>query len=345
MVKAARSDSLVERLDQLADVYGEVLLGLYDDLTDQRERTEAVAARADSVLGEARRIMTDMGRAADEARALEQRVLQLTPPVAPPVAAPVAQPTGPGTAAPAAPGPDPAVLARLEALEASAATQAAATPAAAMPAEPAAPDPAVIARLQALEASAATLAASVQERTDAAVARSEALTSGLDAALRAHVQQSLNDVRTEVQQTVTGLREHVRGLVDAASHGARPAQPGLPAAAPVDREAIQVLVRTEIDARTATFAQGAEHAQQLAARLELIVRDAQQQLQDARSDRSAAAFALRESRAELDAAKRTLDQSDFSFMLDRLRRTERVLYTSLVLAIVAIAVAVWALIR
>jgi hypothetical protein len=344
MVKAARSDSLVERLDQLADVYGEVLLGLYDDLTDQRERTEAVAARADSVLGEARRIMTDMGRAADEARALEQRVLQLTPPVAPPVAAPVAQPGGPGTTAPAAPGPDPAVLARLEALEASAATQAAATPAAAMPAEPAAPDPAVIARLQALEASAATLAASVQERTDAAVARSEALTSGLDAALRAHVQQSLNDVRTEVQQTVTGLREHVRGLVDAASHGARPAQPGLPAA-PVDREAIQVLVRTEIDARTATFAQGAEHAQQLAARLELIVRDAQQQLQDARSDRSAAAFALRESRAELDAAKRTLDQSDFSFMLDRLRRTERVLYTSLVLAIVAIAVAVWALIR
>src|SRR3954462_10292291 len=100
MVKAARTDSLVERVDQLADVYGEVLLGLYDELTDQRERTEAVSSRADAVLAEARRLMDAMGNAADQARAIEQQVA---------MAAAAAPATG---AAPAA--PDAATTARVD---------------------------------------------------------------------------------------------------------------------------------------------------------------------------------------------------------------------------------------
>src|SRR5690349_22022837 len=83
MARAARSDPLVERVDQLADVYGEVLLGLYDELTDQRERTEAVAARADALLGEARRLMDDMGSAAAQAKAIEHEAARLAPVVQP----------------------------------------------------------------------------------------------------------------------------------------------------------------------------------------------------------------------------------------------------------------------
>src|SRR5690348_4521606 len=133
MARAARSDSLVERVDQLADVYGEVLLGLYDDLTDQRERTEAVAARADALLGEARRLMDDMGSAAAQARAIEQEAARITPVVPLPVA----------------PGGEVAALDP----QAEARTRE------------------TLARLGVLESMATTLEQSVRERTDDAVAR------------------------------------------------------------------------------------------------------------------------------------------------------------------------------
>jgi hypothetical protein len=308
MVKAARSDALVERLDQLADVYGEVLLGLYDDLTDQRERTEAVAARADSVLVEARRIIDDMGTVAEETRAIEQRAGQL----ALDVTAPPPIPAGERVASP-------------------------------MP-------PEALARLQSLETMAAALERSVQERTDAAVERSATLTAGLNDSLRAHVEQSVNDVRNEVQRNVTELRSNLQYLAEQLQRQTPPAAapaPTTPAAsapAPAGEEWL-AQVRREIDARSTTFSNAAQHAQDLASRLELIVRDAQQQLQDAKSDRAAAAFALRESRAELDAAKRAIDQSDYAFALDRLHRTERFLYATAVIAVLAILLSVWARVR
>ncbi|MCU1428459.1 MAG: hypothetical protein JWL83_2459 [Actinomycetia bacterium] len=309
MVKAARGDALVERLDQLADVYGEVLLGLYDDLTDQRERTEAVAARADSVLVEARRIIDDMGTVAEETRAIEQRAGQL----ALDVTAPPPTPAGERVAS--------------------------------MP-------PEALARLQSLETMAAALERSVQERTDAAVERSATLTAGLNDSLRAHVEQSVNDVRNEVQRNVTELRSNLQYLAEQLQRQSPPAAPpapttpaaSVPAPAPAGEEWL-AQVRREIDARSTTFSNAAQHAQDLASRLELIVRDAQQQLQDAKSDRAAAAFALRESRAELDAAKRAIDQSDYAFALDRLHRTERFLYATAVIAVLATLLSVWALVR
>jgi hypothetical protein len=74
-----------------------------------------------------------------------------------------------------------------------------------------------------------------------------------------------------------------------------------------------------------------------------MVTEAQSHLQDAKTDRAAAAFALRESRAELDAAKRALDLSDYTFTLDRLRRTEMFLYGTAAVAVLAIVLALWAL--
>src|SRR5689334_8879588 len=137
MAKAARSDSLVERVDQLADVYGEVLLGLYDELTDQRERTEAVAARADAVLGEARRMVDDLGAVATQARAIETEAGRLTAPTT-------------------------------------------------------APDRDTVARLEALERMTAALEVNVRERGDAASARSETVTTGLDDDARVHVQRAVD---------------------------------------------------------------------------------------------------------------------------------------------------------
>jgi hypothetical protein len=368
MVKAARSDSLVERVDQLADVYGEVLLGLYDELTDQRERTEAVSSRADSVLAEARRLMDDMGNVANQARAIERQAAAAAAAVPAPSAAPAA-------------APDAATLARVDD---------------------------ALTRLAALEASAAALQQSVEERADAAAARSEALTAGLSTELRAHVQQSVADVRTEMRQTVTELRQHVRELVETMSReaqeaAARQTEPAAaagtttaampdtstiieevrreassviadqvrrqaadsvaeelqrqrqttplapPQSAPAfddaAREQIVAQLRAEIGARATTVGAGAQRAEELSGRLEQIVNEAQAQLQDAKSDRAAAAFALRESRAELDAAKRALDLSDYTFTLDRLRRTEMMLYGTAVVAVIAIALALWALFK
>jgi hypothetical protein len=367
MVKAARSDSLVERVDQLADVYGEVLLGLYDELTDQRERTEAVSSRADAVLAEARRLMDDMGNVANQARAIERQAAAAAAVVPAPGAAPAA--------------PDAATMARVDD---------------------------ALARLAALEASAAALQQSVEERADAAAARSEALTAGLSTELRAHVQQSVADVRTEMRQTVTELRQHVRELVETMSREAREAAArqaeqtvasGTTVAAMPDtsaiieevrreassviadqvrrqaadsvaeelqrqrqttplapphstaaldesaREEIVAQLRAEIGARATTVGAGAQRAEELSGRLEQIVNEAQAQLQDAKSDRAAAAFALRESRAELDAAKRALDLSDYTFTLDRLRRTEMMLYGTAAVAVIAIALALWALFK
>ena len=363
MVKAARSDSLVERVDQLADVYGEVLLGLYDELTDQRERTEAVSSRADAVLAEARRLMDDMGNVAEQARAIEQQVVMAAAALPAPGAAPDA--------------PDAATTARVDE---------------------------ALARLNALEASAAALQQTVEDRTAAAAARSEALTAGLSTELRAHVQQSVADVRNEMRQTVTDLRENVRELVEtmardtsstttAPAPAAAPAlpdtsaiieevrreassviadqvrrqaadsvaeelqrqrlstplappQPGAPAALDdTTREQIVAQLRAEIGARATTVGAGAQRAEELSGRLEQIVNEAQAQLQDAKSDRAAAAFALRESRAELDAAKRALDLSDYTFTLDRLRRTEMMLYGTAAVAVIAIALALWALFK
>jgi hypothetical protein len=102
-------------------------------------------------------------------------------------------------------------------------------------------------------------------------------------------------------------------------------------------------LRGEIEARTANFAAAAERAQELSARLDQMVTEAQSHLQDAKTDRAAAAFALRESRAELDAAKRALDLSDYTFTLDRLRRTEMFLYGTAAVAVLAIVLALWAL--
>jgi hypothetical protein len=412
MVKAARTDSLVERVDQLADVYGEVLLGLYDELSDQRERTEAVAARADGVLTEARRLMDDLNSVATEARSIEQQATAVAAAVPAPVAVPDA--------------------------ESEARTREALT------------------RLEALEAAAAALERSVQERTAAAVTRAEALTSGLGTDLRAHVQESVGEVRAEVQHTVTELRQHVRELVDAVTREAHeaarraganatpsappvaaPPDPAMiaeevrrqasavipdqvrqhaatsvaaeleqqllrqppssepapdaamlaeevrrrasasiadqvrrqaadsvaeelqrqrqntplaPAASPVavdDTTTEQIVARLqgEIEARTSNFSAAAQRAQELSARLDELVNDAQTQLQDAKTDRAAAAFALRESRAELDAAKRALDLSDYTFTLDRLRRTEMFLYATAAIAVIAIGLALWALLK
>jgi hypothetical protein len=363
MVKAARTDTLVERVDQLADVYGEVLLGLYDELTDQRERTEAVAARADAVLGEARRLMDDMNALAGEARTIEQQA----------TAAALA-----AAGAPASAGtPEDAAAAEARAVEA-------------------------LARLAALESATSTLEHAVQERTDAAVSRCETLTAGLSSEMRAHVQQSVADVRAEVQSTVAELRQHVRDLADAVTREAHEAARrggGAVAVAPPDtagiveevrREASAAIadqvrrqaadsvaeelqrqrlstplapsspmgeidlgsdanaavlaqLRADIEARTAGFGAAAERAQELAGHLDRVVADAQAQLQEAKTDRAAAAFALRESRAELDAAKRALDMSDYTFTLDRLRRTEMLLYGTTVIAIAAVLLALWAL--
>jgi hypothetical protein len=362
MVKAARSgDSLVERVDQLADVYGEVLLGLYDELTDQRERTEAVASRADAVLSEARQLMDDMSSVASEARAIEEQA----------TAAVVRPATG-------AEAPTDAENRAREAL----------------------------ARLGTLEAAAASLERSVQERTDAAVARCESITAGLSSDLRNHVAQSVADIRTEVQGTVAELRQHVRDLVDAMAREAhetarRNAGTGDAQGGPVpDTGAIIEAVRreasatiadqvrrqaadsvaeelqrqrqarppttsptmigdaegngipyaqlvaqlqSEIEARTSNFGVAASRARELSRRLDDIVNEAQTHLQDAKSDRAAAAYALRESRAELDAAKRALDMSDHAFTLGRMRRTEIWLYGTAALAILAILLSLWSI--
>jgi hypothetical protein len=111
------------------------------------------------------------------------------------------------------------------------------------------------------------------------------------------------------------------------------------------REQIVVQLRREIEERTANFGAAADRAQQMSGRFDELLADVQTQLRDATTDRAAAAFALRESRAELDAAKRTLDLSDFTFTLDRLRRTEMFLYATAAIAVVAIALALWALLK
>jgi chromosome segregation ATPase len=307
MVKAARTDSLAERVDQLADVYGEVLLGLYDELTDQRERTEAVAARAEAVLAEARRLTDDMAAVASEARAVEQQVAGL-----------------------------------------SATTGVAAAPAEATEGE----RRQLLARLDALEASAAELERSVRERTDSSVTRAEALTEGLGSELRAHVQQSIGDVRTEVQQSIGELRAHVREVVDAVTRETHAAaerassaaaagaasQPAAPAT-----EQLLAQLRGEIERRTANVGEAAERANTLATQLDETLRAAREQLHDAQHDRAAAESALRESKAELDAAKRAIDMGDFAFALDRLHRTERLLWGTAAVAVVAILLALWAL--
>jgi hypothetical protein len=489
MARAARSDPLVERVDQLADVYGEVLLGLYDELTDQRERTEAVAARADALLGEARRLMDDMGSAAVQAKAIEYEAARIAPVIPPP-------PVPGGVAA----APDPQTEARTRE---------------------------ALARLGVLESMAATLEQSVRERTDDAVARCEELTRGLDAQLRAHVQESVNGVRVEVQQTVVDLRQHVRELLDAVTREthetARRAAFASPAdgtaaapAPPVDTAALVEEVRrqasatiadevrqqttttvadqvgraaaaitehvreqalagvaeqvrqqtqatvgeqlrqqaaaavaeqvqqqaqaavgqqvqqqaqaaiaqqvqqqaqvavaqqvqqqaqmavaeqvrqqaaaavaiemreqsgavlddlrrqaatlapaatplvpagtlpegtdqmwaqlhTEIERRTSNFAAAEQRATELADRLNIMIAEGRTSLREAQGDRDAAAFALRESRAELEVAKRAIDVSDLSFTLERLRRAELLLYGTAALAVLAIGLWLWTL--
>jgi hypothetical protein len=391
MVKAARPDTLIERVDQLADVYGEVLLGLYDELTDQRERTEAVAARADAVLTEARRLMDDMGAVAAQVRILEQQTTE--------AAASIPAPTGLAPEARAA--GDPATDERTNE---------------------------ALARLAALESTAATLEASVQERMDAAVARCETVTTGMSADVRAQVEQSVANIHTEVHDTIADLRHHVRDLIDAVTLEAKEASeraqraearaaeasdaaarataagsaPGAAVVAPlpdtsqlvedirreasatiaeqvrrhaadsvaeelqrqrqqlppaptpaalettIDEHATERLVeqlRAEMEARTSHLAAGAQRAEELSLRLDQLVSDAQSQLHDAKTDRAAAAFALRESRAELDAAKRMLELSEHASAVDRLRRTEMFLYATAMIAVVAIALALWALLK
>jgi hypothetical protein len=390
MVKAARPDTLIERVDQLADVYGEVLLGLYDELTDQRERTEAVAARADAVLTEARRLMDDMGAVAAQVRILEQQTTE--------AAASIPAPTGLAPEARAA---------------GDGATEERTTEA--------------LARLTALESTAATLEASVQERMDAAVARCETVTTGMSADVRAQVEQSVANIHTEVHDTIADLRHHVRDLIDAVTLEAKEASeraqraeakaaaasdaaaraaaagsaqgaaavapipdtsqlvedirreasatiadqvrrhaadsvaeelqrqrqqmPAAPAPAGdtrVDEHASERLVeqlRAEMEARTSHLAAGAQRAEELSLRLDQLVSDAQSQLHDAKTDRAAAAFALRESRAELDAAKRALEATDYAGAVDRLRRTEMFLYATAMIAVIAIALALWALLK
>jgi hypothetical protein len=102
-------------------------------------------------------------------------------------------------------------------------------------------------------------------------------------------------------------------------------------------------IQSEIEARTSNFGIAGQRAQEQGRRLDDIVNEAQTHLQDAKSDRAAAAFALRESRAELDAAKRALDMSDYTFTLDRMRRTEMWVYGTAALAVVAILLALWAI--
>jgi hypothetical protein len=383
MVKAARPDTLIERVDQLADVYGEVLLGLYDELTDQRERTESVAARADAVLAEARRLMDDMGAVAAQVRILEQQTTE--------AAASIPAPTG---LAPTDTGTD--------------------TDAGARTGE-------ALARLTAVESTAAQLETSVRERMDAAVARCETVTAGMSAEMRTQIEQSVASIHTEMQGSIAELRQHVRDLVDAvtletqeasqraqraeasaltaAEAASRAAASGngsatapmpdttqlvedlrreasasiadevrrqatdrvaeelerqrerlpVPLPAPeIDAHASERLaeqLRAELEARTAHLAAGAQRAEELSLRLDQLVSDAQSQLHDAKTDRAAAAFALRESRAELDAAKRALERTDYAGAVDRLRRTERFLYATAMIAVVAIALALWALLK
>jgi hypothetical protein len=266
-----------------------------------------------------------------------------------------------------------------------------------------------LARLGALEAAAASLERSVQERTDAAVARCESLTAGLSSDLRNHVAQSVADMRTEVQTTVAELRQHVRDLVDAMAREAHEtarrtgdaatdsatdsapdtstiieavrreasatiadqvrrqaadsvaeelqrqrqstplAPPPVPAAigdaegGAIPYAQLVAQIQGEIEARTSNFGVAAERAQQISRRLEEMVEVAQSHLQDAKSDRAAAASALHESRAELDAAKQALDMSDYTFTLDRMRRTEVWMYGTAALAVIAIILSLWAI--
>jgi hypothetical protein len=309
---------------------------------------------------------------------------------------------------------------------------------------------AALARLEALERAATQLERSAQERTDAAVARSEELTRGLDDGLRAHVQQSVAEVRAEVQQAVAELRGHVQELVEAATREAREAREAAtrsapaanvappdtallaeegrrqasasieasidarirehtanltddvrrqattsiddevrrrvanladdvrtqaatsvgdevrrqaasavaeelrrqaatrPAAVPIalepgTTEEVVAQLRAEIEERIASVGAAARRAEVMAGQFEQLISGADTRLQEAQADRQAATFALRESRAELEAAKRSLDLTDSALTLKGLRRTQRLLYGTLVLSIVAIALALWAL--
>jgi hypothetical protein len=362
MVKAARSDSLTERVDQLADVYGEVLLGLYDELTDQRERTEAVAARAEAVLAEARRLTHDMATVAGEARAIEQQ------------AAGIATPAGPG-AAEAADADRQQLLARLDALERSTRerTDAAVSRADALTEGL---DRDLRAHVQQsigdvrteVQQSIGDLRAHVRELVDAVTREAHAAAERASAAAAAAGQQAatappsapvaapdtdaiVEDVRRRATAAVVqdatrevsaSVGEQVRREVaDATARlGSTPVVTA--DGAPPSEQLIEQL-RAEIERRTANVGEAAERAGALSTQLEHLVREARAQLHDAQSDRAAAAFALRESRAELDAAKRAIDMSDYAFALDKLQRTERLLWGTVGIAVVAILLALWAL--
>jgi hypothetical protein len=266
-MRATRSDSLADRLDQLADVYGEVLLGLYDDVTDQRERTEAVAARAEATLAEARRMLETMGAGL------------------------------PAVASPAAPPPPP---------------------------QPVVDTPPI------------TLTRPVVD----------------DAALRAQVDERLAALRSEVQLAVKELRQHVRDLADAMAREAQQSARRAEAAsatleARVDAEA--ALAGTElkkqsdalaeqlrqqiadfverqrtIEDRSAAFVAAARHAQELSTHLEQIAA-------------AAPGAAAPAPPAIVEPAP------DFGLAV-RLQRTERMLYATAVVAVIAMVLALWNLV-
>jgi hypothetical protein len=371
MVRAARSgDSLVERVDQLADVYGEVLLGLYDELTDQRERTEAVASRADAVLGEARRLMEDMSSVATEAKAIEQQASA--------AAAAAVTPIAPGEAA----GSDAEqrareALARLGTLEAAAAslersvqerTEAAVSRCESLTAGLSSDLRNHVAQSLAdmrteVQTTVAELRQHVRDLVDAMAreahetARRTAGGAGGDApagpipdtsaiieAVRREASATIADqVRRQAADSVAEELQRQRQSTPLAPAAVMPAAIGDAEGGGIPYAQLVAQLQSEIEARTSNFGVAAERAQELSRRLDDIVGEAQTHLQDAKSDRAAAAFALRESRAELDAAKRALDMSDYTFTLDRMRRTEMWLYGTAALAVVAILLSLWAI--
>jgi hypothetical protein len=162
--------------------------------------------------------------------------------------------------------------------------------------------------------------------------------------------QLVEDLRREASATIAEqVRREASDRVAEEVQRQRLQAPPAPAdAATIDAHATERLVeqlRAEMEARTSHLAAGAQRAEELSLRLDQLVSDAQSQMHDAKTDRAAAAFALRESRAELDAAKRALEMTDYAGAVDRLRRTEMFLYATAMIAVVAIALALWALLK
>jgi phosphoribosylformylglycinamidine (FGAM) synthase-like enzyme len=181
-----------------------------------------------------------------------------------------------------------------------------------------------------------------QARIHAANAVAEQMRDQAPAAVAEQVrQQAAAAVAIEVREQSGTLLEDLRR--QAATFAPAPGAGVAAGPAPVGSEQMWAALREEIERRTSNFSEAEHRAGELANRLNVMITEGRSSLREAQNDRDAAAFALRESRAELEAAKRALDVSDLSFTLDRLRRAELLLYGTAALAVLAIGLWLWTL--